>query len=213
MLREKLRECTTDAQVVRLLSPLVRQATECCAIPLELVIDSEYRSFATECVGDRRRQHNIYLGETYVRLQTVDGCELSVVNLDLDDDTLEIISETVPSQQRKGYNALLRSVAVLVAHVQRATLVSNVENPLSAYTLLKTYQCTVVWRKHDNTDKGLQLFACPLSAEEARAAAARSIQVRVHPTMFNLDVALRQFEEAVILCADEEQVQMSVRVT
>jgi len=193
-LRARVRESATPKGVVKVLSSHVRNATTGrCTAPLLLTIDNV--SDAYEC--ETRTQHPLFVSDMYVRLRTVEGCDLSVVGLGHEEGEEEYVltSDTVPTQQRKGYNALLRAVAVMVAHVLRVPLRSDVANAWSAYSLLKDYQTTGVRR--DGTRETLDR----LSREEAAARKSLYRTLYVRPTVANLDFATRLFADATVRCA------------
>lgn len=196
-LREKLRECTTRKQVVKLVSNHIRNATtRRCDPALLLVLHSSYG--AVECLHGRTTPFDPppFLNDEYVVLRTTTGCDLSLVGLSTTDADIEITSDTASSQQRKGYNTLLRAVAVMISFVEGKAIRSDVSNAWSAYTLLKDYQTSVI------TKDGRTIhYPAPLTKEAATDAKASCKQVFLRPTVVNLDIATRLFVKAIVKCA------------
>tara|TARA_Y100000768_G_scaffold381865_1_gene361216 strand:+ start:7 stop:642 length:636 start_codon:yes stop_codon:yes gene_type:complete len=143
-----------------------------------------------EC--DRKTQERVnfkpILNDEYVALQTIDGCIISVIGLSRERDYIEITSDTVKSQQRKGYNKILRAFAFIVAYVERKQLKSFVANTTSAYTLLNTFQTNV------KTKEG-EIFSFPTPLEKDSATRLAPITkggvLFIRPTLFNLRAAAR----------------------
>lgn len=195
-LRRHLRKCTTRKQVVKLVSKHVRSATlGRCDPPLLLTLHSSYG--ATECANGQTRTFDPppFLNDEYISLRTSTGCDLSLVGLSTTDADIEITSDTAPSQQRKGYNTLLRAVAVMVSFVEGKAIRSEVSNGWSAYTLLKFYQTSVVTKDGRTTH-----YSAPLTNKEAMDAKTSCKQVFLRPTVVNLDIATRLFAETVVKC-------------
>ena len=129
-------------------------------------------------------------------LRTVTGCDLSLVGLSTTDEDIEITSDTAPSQQRKGYNTLLRAVAVMISFVEGKAIRSEVSNAWSAYTLLKSYQTSVLTKDGQTIHN-----SAPLTKEDAMGAKTSCKQVFLRPTVVNLDIATRLFIDTVVKCA------------
>ena len=133
-MRQELKMCATRKQIVKLVSKHFRSATKYrCDPQLIVVLTSAYGG--VECVNGKRENFFPFVSDEYVVLRTVTGCDLSIVGLTTMEYDIEITSDTVPSQQRKGYNTVLRAVAVIVAFMEGKALRSEVSNAWSAYTL------------------------------------------------------------------------------
>lgn len=190
--RSQLLSCRTARDVVAVLDDNIKRMTSQwpAGERLRLRMDMEkYNSRAVECVDGTRREVDVLLADRYVRLSTTGKCNLSLLGIERDDDDLIVTTTTLPSQQRKGYNALMRAVAVMIAWCTHTQLVSDIANRISAYTLLKTYQCTVVWKSDDSR----HLFLKPLTKEDAWDTSKRVAVVIVRPTNANMRVASRNF--------------------
>ena len=189
---------------VQLLSLYVQHKTRHCDTPCRLVAGPQYGG--VECVGTERKKVYPFvslvededpLSTIYLRLQTMDGCDLAFVGLAEFETFIEITSDTVASQRRKRYNTLLRTVAVILAFKMHKPIKSTVTNAWSAYTLLKDYQTTV--RMKQTQEK--RVFPSPLSKDDANDLKARCGEVYVRPTVDNLHHATRLFDEATIACS------------
>lgn len=205
-LRDEVRNSESLDDTVRLLSLYVEEKTRHCDTPCRLVIGPQYGG--VECVGrDRKKVYPFVsliedddpLSMLYVRLQTFDGCDLAFVGLAEFETFLEITSDTVPSQRRKHYNTLLRTVAVVLAFQLHKPIKSTVTNAWSAYTLLKDYQTTVRFKQ----DAGKKVFPAPLPKEVAREIKGECSEVFVRPTVDNLHFATRLFADATVKCSGE----------
>lgn len=128
------------------------------------------------------------LNDDYVALQTVDGCIISVMGLSRDRDYIEITSDTVNSQQRKGYNKILRAFAFIVAYIEKKRVKSFVANPQSGYTLLNTFQTNMKTKEGETFS-----FPTPLEKDTATRLAplTKGGVIWIRPTLFNLRVAAR----------------------
>jgi hypothetical protein len=193
-LRKTIRdECTSRKHVLRTVSKLLRAASSECDTVILVTINKRYG--AIECVGGRRKEYVPLLNDEYVVLRTADGCDLSLIGLSSKGgENIEITSDTVVSQQKKGYNGILRAVAVMIAFVERKPLRSEISNTLSAYTLMKMFQTTLIRANGETT-----IFASPLSAEDSSEAMrdSRGGRVLVRPTVVNLDLATSAFVDAM----------------
>ncbi|MBT97147.1 MAG: hypothetical protein CL902_00770 [Dehalococcoidia bacterium] len=166
---------------------------------LTMVMDGNYDAFARQ---SQTKLHNLTLAKTYVRLQSADGYDISVVGFDdLDGDSVELTTETVPSQRRKGYNTFMRTAAVIMTCLSHKKLVSEIANWISAYTILKTYCCTVVWK--DPSHPALRrfhgpshLFTTPLRPGEAKRLSTHVRQLTIRPIQKNFRAATRLFMTA-----------------
>ena len=186
-LRDALRhECVSRRQVVKRVSKLLRTASEGCEMAMVLTVSNAY--LRTECVDGETTEFLPFLNDEYVVLRTVDGCDLSLVGLSTGDDTIVITSDTVESQQKKGYNTMLRAVAVMIAFVEDKPLRSDIDNAWSAYTLMKMFQTTLVQRDGTTT-----VFDDRLSADDAMQWKRGAKQVLVRPTIKNVNYATRVF--------------------
>ena len=111
-------------------------------------------------------------------------------------DYLEIYSNTADSQTCKGYNTLLRAVAVMIACMQKKVLYSyNVnEQNISSYTLMRSYQFLY---GDESEPRG------PLPQPEACAQSKRGIDdVGVTPTVENFRRAQRVMTARAVECAE-----------
>lgn len=203
-LRDNVRQSVTLEDTVRLLSLHVQDKTQHCDTPCRLIAGPQYGG--VECVGSERKkvypfvslvEYDDPLSTIYVRLQTMDKCDLAFVGLAEFETFVEITSDTVPSQRRKHYNTLLRTVAVILAFKMHKPIKSTVTNAWSAYTLLKDYQTTV--RLKQTQEK--HVFMTPLSKDDAYDLKARCGEVYVRPTVDNLQYATRLFDDATVKCS------------
>lgn len=194
-LRRSLRECTSCGQVVRILSKDVRDRTKDCVTPLLFMRNKTYGS--TVCFQGERFESTTFLSDEYIRLRTIDGCDLSIIGISEDRSNIEITSDTVKSQQRKGYNTIMRAVAVIISFVRGKDLRSEITNKWSAYSLLKDYQVTVVWKggKEENMLK-------PMSCEDAKQLMNNCKRIFIRPTVENLNNATRILTRSSLKCAD-----------
>lgn len=178
--------------MVRAVSKLLRTASADCDTAILCTTTKQYG--ATECVGGRRKNHVPLLNDEYVILRTTNGCDLSLVGLSTDEDDIEITSDTVKSQQKKGYNGILRSIAVMIAYVEGKPLRSEISNAWSAYTLMKMFQTTLVRANGDTTS-----FDSPLSQEDSSETKkeASGGKILIRPTVVNLNLATRAFGDAL----------------
>jgi hypothetical protein len=188
---------------VKRISQHIRKATiNRCDPALLLILKQSYGS--QECVKNRIgsithrfRHFTPILNDEYIVLRTVTGCDLSLTGLSTGDSVyIEITSDTVPSQQKKGYNTILRAVAVMLAFVEGKPIKADIANSLSAYTLLKDYQASVLTK-----DDRLVDYRNALSKDEARRVKGECKQVFIRPTVYNLENATRIFWGAVVKCA------------
>lgn len=200
-------EATWKTAVKRLSNHIRAATTRPCDLPLLLMYTAKYD--ATECVADSRRAMAHFAADVYVHLRTTNGCDLSTIGLDLTEENLEITSWTAETQVRKGYNAILRAVAVLLARLAGRELFSFPTNPVSAYALTTTYACTVALAGGERRE-----LAEPLGRQEARELVglksdgtklARNVKsVMIPPTDENFDRALAVFDRQV-RCANLRQ--------
>jgi len=60
---------------------------------------------------------------------------------------LEMLSQTPETQRRRGFNKLLRAIAVMVAYVEKQSIVSLdvSDNHCSSYTLMREYETYIDW--------------------------------------------------------------------
>ena len=194
--RRRLRACATDTGALAVMRTAVSRRNS----NLMMVMDRNYNSVARQSQTNR---HNLILAETYVRLQSADGYDIAVVGLDdLADDTVELTTETVPSQRRKGYNTFMRTAAVIITCLSRKKLVSEIANWISAYTILKTYCCTVVWKDPSHPDLcrfhggPSHLFTTPLRPLEAKRLSTHVRKLTIRPIQKNFRAATRLFMTA-----------------
>lgn len=192
-LRQTIQDkCKSRKDVVKAVSKLLRAASVHCNVAILAATTKEYG--AEECVDGRRKDYLPLLNDEYVVLRTVDGCDLSIIGLSTDADDIEITSDTVTSQQKKGYNTILRAVAVMIAKVEDKPLRSEISNAWSAYTLMKMFQTTLI-RANGGTTK----FNTPLSREESLEAkkGVNGGRILIPPTLLNLKLATRAFVDAL----------------
>ena len=197
-LRDTLRyKCTSRKQVVRQVSKLLRSASQGCEVAMLISLSDKY--LRTQCVDGTTKDFIPFVNDAYVALLTVDGCDLSIVGLSTQEKAIEITSDTVESQQKKGYNTILRSVAVMVAFVEGKSLLSEIENAWSAYTLMKMFQTTLV-RKDGET----VVFDDRLSVEEAMHMKGGAKRILVRPTVKNMEYSSRVFVDCLdnLRCAN-----------
>lgn len=192
-LRHSIRyECSTRKDVVRVLSKVLRAFSAHCEVSILATKTSAYGM--TECVGSKRSEALQLLNDEYVVMRTTEGCDLSLIGLSCGEDTIEITSNTVDSQQKKGYNSLLRAAAVMIAYVEKKPLRSEIANAWSAYALLKSFQVTFI-----RPDGNKIVYSAPLTKEEAMEAKRDSNKgkIFVRPTIVNLDLATELFTRGV----------------
>jgi hypothetical protein len=162
------------------------------------VIDDIYGG--TTCINGNREAIEPYISDKYVRLRNIDRCDISIIGIAESAEYIEITSDTVPCEQRKGYNTLMRAVAVIVAFVCGKPILSVIDNKWSAYSLLKDYQTTIVWK-----GGGEVILSGPLSREDAKNAMKDCKLVFIRPTIINLNFATRIFARASIQCGSMTQ--------
>ena len=192
-LRSDIRKCSTRKEVVKLTSKHLRRETKECGVPLILAVKSSYG--AVECIDGQTRHFDPFLNDEYIILRTVTGCDMSLVGLSTTDTDIEVTSDTVPSQGRKGYNTLLRAVAMMCAFVEGKAIRSEVSNAWSAYTLLKTYQTSAILK-----DGSVIHYTSPLTKEEALTMKVKCKQVFMRPTIINMEIATRIFLDTAVKC-------------
>jgi hypothetical protein len=202
-LRADLDAQSTAKGAVRALSRHVRARSKGrCAPPMVLVLETAF--WGTECVGSSRKRSAPLTPietdedavESYLRLRTIDGCDLSTIVLVESPSDIEIASTTAAAQRRLGYNTLTRAAAVLCACVVGKPIRSEISNAWSAYSLMKDYVVSVDWKDGTST-----AYAEPLSAEEARARKAQCKTVRIRPIKANLRRASSIFATSPLACA------------
>lgn len=183
-------------KVVKLASKHLRtKTTHVCNTPLILTLGIAYYD-AVECVDGERRQFTPIVSDEYVvlRTNTDPGCDLSILGLSTDANIV-MTSNTVDSQQKKGYNTLLRAVGVMIAYVEHKKMHSEVSNAWSAYTLIKEYQTSVVFK--DGTRKN---YHKPLEKKTALEIKKDCRHVYLRPTQDNMIIATRLFARADVKC-------------
>tara|TARA_Y100000389_G_C17357126_1_gene461729 strand:+ start:47 stop:919 length:873 start_codon:yes stop_codon:yes gene_type:complete len=153
---------------------------------------------------------NRYPAEAEIQLYTEPGGVLSVIGISqsqFDAQHLEIFSETPDSQRNKGYNKLLRAVAVIVACVEEQSVQSAVCNWVSAYILLRNFAAQVVYKKSFfRATAGVKTFDQPLTPDEATRAAKAAHFVKVFGSDDNFLRAQRLLIEAAVLCAEAQRI-------
>lgn len=202
-LRTELDTKTTAKGAVRVLSKLVRaRSRDKCVTPMVLVLDDVF--WGTECIGRERRrlapltplETEPDVVESFLRLRTTDGCDLSTIVLIESCSDIEISSSTTPAQRKLGYNKLMRAAAILCACVVDKPIRSEISNPWSAYSLMKDYVVSVTWKDGTTT-----AFSKPLCIEEAKAAKGLCKTVHVRPIKQNVNLASSVFANAPLACA------------
>tara|TARA_B100001109_G_scaffold196044_1_gene162625 strand:+ start:468 stop:1430 length:963 start_codon:yes stop_codon:yes gene_type:complete len=184
---------------------------ECKSGPVSLELKRGPDPRLEECVGNTRKPFIAFQEKDYYLVLTFEAaCTLSVVGIKREDavhgaepmfenDYLEIFSNTADSQTCKGYNTILRAVAVMIACMQGMVLYSfNVnEQNLSSYTLMRSYeflQC------NEREPRG------PLTQQDACAASKRNVDdVGVTPTQENFRRAQEIMTTRAVECAGAER--------
>lgn len=203
-IKRELDECKTLDDVVGVLSAEIHTRCKRCRPPLTLRVGTDDR--ATECLpGGERKEYILFISSLYICLSTTTGCDLSCIGLDVSNEYIEITSDTVPSQRKKGYNTLMRSVAVVVSCFLGKPLVSEVSNEVSAYAMLKLFATTVVWKSSKVPDHWphSQDFTEPVSDDLASSLKGKCAKIVVNPTRANLQRAIALFRASSVLCLDE----------
>jgi hypothetical protein len=135
---------------IQMLSNLLKSITETSSQEtLQLIINED--NDGVECVvyadgTQKRLKTMVFLADYHIRLQTLHGCDYAVVGMSTMENIphgVELITETLRSQRRKGYNKLMRAIAIVVGFVDEKILYSNTENPISAMIQLKSYICDI----------------------------------------------------------------------
>ena len=184
---------------------------ECRSGPISLELKSGTDLRLEECVGDTRKQFVHFEEKDYYLVLTFgEACTLSTLGIKresavegaepmFEKDYLEIFSNTVDSQTCKGYNTILRAVAVMIACIECMVLYSyNVnELNLSSYTLMRSYEFLA---NDERMPRG------PLSQHEACAESKREKDdVGVIPSPENFKRAQEVVMTRVVACAEEER--------
>tara|TARA_B100001109_G_scaffold66317_2_gene54087 strand:- start:5125 stop:5964 length:840 start_codon:yes stop_codon:yes gene_type:complete len=187
---------------------VLKPASRDCKDPLKLRYNSSpSRKNLIACPsgesGENGGEFSRYHAEAEIELFTESGGVLSVIGISpvaFDDEVLEIFSATPDSQKRKGYNTLLRAVAVIVACVEGKSVFSNVCNWVSAYILLRNFSAMVVYEENAET------FVKPLTHDEAIRVAKAAHFVEVFGSNDNCVRAQRLLMEAAVLCAEAQRI-------
>ena len=223
---ETIRDCKDREQVVRVLSDHVRRRTTGRCIPAMLITlqkrmrDPHLRdcgslyswSGNTSAVAsphaDEWERSDLHGSPQHVILRTTTGCDLSGIGLRTEGNYIEISSNTVDSQKRKGYNSIMRAIAVMIAGVEDKWVRSQTANHLSAYTLIKTYQNRYALDPSITGDLNDQPrdddpVHEPLTTEQAKEVMYDITYGDVPPTEENMDMAARMSAECMyhINCA------------
>ena len=152
------------------------------------------------------KSYTPYLSEDYIVLRTGTGCDLSAIGMDFGNaDYIEISSDTAPRQREKGYNTLMRAIAVIIAFFYEKPLMSFVANPLSAYALLTKYETKVLeWtRPRENSPRRVrpETYDAPLSRDDAMKVKDQVATLSIPPSDRNFKTACSVIESGV-QCAE-----------
>ena len=145
-------------KVIQILSDIIKTFTESTphTTTLQLIINEDNEG--VECIlgaddVQKRIPTLVFLADYHVRLQTIDGCDYAVLGLSTIENSphnCELVTETLSSQQRKGYNTFMRAIAIVIGFVDEKILYSYIENPISAMIQLRSYICDVCFDSTKN---------------------------------------------------------------
>ena len=219
---ERPRFIAAAHRVARLVDRMLQKATVWCALPIRLMFKhdwasaAEYANFFSECNKSKSKVREnpgesrgplCPFGKLSEYLVMYTGsedkpCVLSILEIVLNEnkDRIEISSNTAKSQLQKGYNGLMRAVAVMIACACDIPVHSSTINYVSAYALMKTYQTKVeqggsILTFQDRLGDGAKDFMHIVRA------------VIVLPTAKNFDYAVSVFK-AKLQCAGIESVSV-----
>ena len=153
--------------------------------------------------------------DAQIELRTEDGCTLSVIGLDDDENdeafkcgpAITIASVTPEGQQGKGYNTLLRAVVVVIGCMENRNIYAHTTNHVSAYTLLRHFaaetECTLVdpnnWREEYQE---YHEFHTPQDPQKAEDLSWSTTGVLVKHSDENLQRAAELIVNAAVRCAE-----------
>ena len=189
--------------VINLMSDHVRKATtRRCNFALIVSYFDKYKEFNHCKPPDFTETTSTPLSHTvaenYMVLQTVSSCALSVMGLITSADDIEILADTVSSQEKKGYFKIMIAAAAILAFSERKNMFATIANPVSAYTITKDYACTVY--KFDGSEV---TYDIPLSKEAAKENMGDIGSISVPFNDANLYRCTRIFTESTIRCAED----------
>ena len=197
--------------LVELISSHLRDATVSCRPPLTVTLveypDAEkaYSSGFIECKdGGEIERFVPWRADDYLVLRTEDECDLSVMGLSYwYAQTIEMLSNTPPGQRQKGYNSLMRAIAVLIACTEEESIVSIISNEVSAYALLTRYETVVEWNT-SRTRSGTTTYSYPMSKANARMIMNDVATITIKPSDSNFEHAARIIMQGDVLCANHK---------
>ena len=200
---------TFNEMLIMIRDHLKAKTSTCSSVLILIWVDENVASFVstgdlTDCTdGDidgNKVNFKPLIENSYLLLKTASGCDLSVMGMSRSSKYIEISSTTAPSQYKKGYNSLMRAIAVFIAYKERLSIVSEVSNPVSAYALLTRYETVVEWKTRKNTTT----YTYALSKEQARKIMKDVSRITIHPSDSNFERAARVIVQSDVLCANHK---------
>jgi hypothetical protein len=189
--------------VINLMSDYVRSSTERrCNTALIVSYLKKYKDVKhcepPDFTGRTSTPFSHYVADSYMVLQTVSSCALSVMGLITGGNDIEILADTVSSQEKKGYFKIMIAAAAILAFSERKRIFATIANPVSAYAITKDYACTVY--KFDGSEV---TYDVPLSKEAAKENMRDIGSISVPFNDANLYRCTRIFTESTIRCAED----------
>ena len=162
---------------------------------------------APDFTGNESEEALTFTADAYISLNTRTGCTLCVMGMGTTDergleykDRIELYTDTVHSQKKKGYSRIMIAAAAIVTFIERKYIYASIANPVSAYTLLQDYAGT--FTIIDN-DKIVEVPFITMSKTDAERVKKDIISIRIPCNADNFDRCTRIFIENTLRCAED----------